>query len=236
MADYDQLMATVRNRRNIRRLRPDPVPDEILVKLVEAARWAPSGNNTQPWEFVIIKEPEVIRQVGQVYVDQAEERQKDNMPFHAFKREWMRTVPAMVAVLGDPRWMGAYPHMDDGHPRAPLLRENAQRIYLMAMGAAVQNMHLAAETLGLAMAWMTGAGEPDCMATVKAILGIPEPIQVMLIAPVGYPYQWPGGRPRRELSQLVHRDRYDLSRFVPSEELPFHIKKREPQLEEQAAG
>ena len=236
MADYEQLMATIRNRRNIRKIRPDPVPDDLLEKLVEAARWAPSGNNSQPWEFVLIKDPEIIRQVGQVYVDQAEERQRDGMPFHRFKREWMKTVPAMIAILADPRWMQAYPHLDDGHPRAALLKENARRIFLMSMGAAIQNMHLAAETLGLAMAWMTGAGEPDYMARIKAILGIPAPLQVVMIAPIGYPHRWPAGRPRRECSQLIHRDRYDMSRFVPGDMLPVRIKEREPRMEEEEYG
>src|SRR3989304_343019 len=82
MADYEQLMATLRNRRSIRRLKPDPVDDDLLVKLVDAARWAPSGNNSQPWEFVIIKDPQVIEQVGQIFVEQSEQRKKDKMPFH----------------------------------------------------------------------------------------------------------------------------------------------------------
>ena len=234
MADYEQLMATLRNRRNIRKLKPDPVDDDLLVKLVDAARWAPSGNNSQPWEFVIIKDPQVIEQVGQVFVEQAELRKKDKMPFHKMNRDWMKRAPAMITVLCDPRWMQAYPHMPEGHPRAALLEENAYRILLLGMGAAIQNMHLAAETLGLALAWMTGAGEADDMAKIKALLGVPEPIQVLMIGPVGYPYIWPKPRSRREVAQLIHWNRYDLSRFIAAEDVATQIRRREPSREDPA--
>ena len=234
MADYGQLMATLRNRRSIRKLKPDPVDDDLLMKLVDAARWAPSGNNSQPWEFVIIKDPQVIEQVGQVFVEQAELRKKDKMPFHKMNRDWMKRAPAMIAVLCDPRWMQAYPHMPEGHPRSALLRENAYRILLMGMGAAIQNMHLAAETLGLALAWMTGAGEADDMAKIKALLGVPEPIQVLMIGPVGYPYTWPKPRSRREVAQLIHWNRYDVSRFIAADDVATQVRRREPPPEDPA--
>ncbi|MCL5960317.1 MAG: nitroreductase family protein [Chloroflexi bacterium] len=232
MASYGQLMDTIRNRRNVRRIKPDPVGDDLLEKLVDAARWAPSGNNSQPWEFVVIKDPGVIEQVGQVYVEQALQRKKDNMPFHNLKRDWMKAVPAMIVIVMDPRWMRAYPHLEEGHPRAALLQENAQRILLMGVGAAIENMHLAAETLGLAMAWMTGCGEADDMAKLKAILGIPDPLETVMIAPIGYPYRWPNARSRREPSQITHWNHYDMSRFLTSDELSSQIKKREPAPED----
>ena len=176
----------------------------------------------------------LIEQVGQVFVEQAELRKKDKMPFHKMNRDWMKRAPAMITVLCDPRWMQAYPHMPEGHPRAALLEENAYRILLLGMGAAIQNMHLAAETLGLALAWMTGAGEADDMAKIKALLGVPEPIQVLMIGPVGYPYIWPKPRSRREVAQLIHWNRYDLSRFIAAEDVATQIRRREPSREDPA--
>ena len=46
----------VRRRRNIRKFKPDPVPDEYIEKMIEAARWAQSGANAQPWEFIVVKD------------------------------------------------------------------------------------------------------------------------------------------------------------------------------------
>ena len=53
---YESLIDLLKNRRTIRRFKPDPIPDEFVKKIIEAARWAPSGYNMQPWEFVVVKE------------------------------------------------------------------------------------------------------------------------------------------------------------------------------------
>jgi nitroreductase len=57
-------MEVVRQRRSIRRYKPDPVPDEILNQILEAARLAPSGGNRQPWHFIVVKDPEKKRRLG----------------------------------------------------------------------------------------------------------------------------------------------------------------------------
>jgi len=54
--DYESFLELVENRRGIRRFKPDPIPDEYIDKIIEAARWAPSGFNLQPWEFVVVKD------------------------------------------------------------------------------------------------------------------------------------------------------------------------------------
>ena len=54
--DYAGLLELVKKRRSIRRFRSDPVPDEYIEKIIEAGRWAPSGYNSQPWEFLVIKD------------------------------------------------------------------------------------------------------------------------------------------------------------------------------------
>ena len=54
--DYDSFLELVKARRTIRRFKPDPIPDEYVDKIIEAARWAPSGFNMQPWEFVVIRD------------------------------------------------------------------------------------------------------------------------------------------------------------------------------------
>ena len=54
--DYDELLELLKKRRSTRRYKPDPVPDEAIDKIIEAARWAPSGFNQQPWEFVVVKD------------------------------------------------------------------------------------------------------------------------------------------------------------------------------------
>ena len=61
--DYDSLLALAKKRRSIRRFKPDPIPDESIDKIIEVARWAPSGFNLQPWEFVVVKKLELRKKI-----------------------------------------------------------------------------------------------------------------------------------------------------------------------------
>ena len=54
--DYDHLYDILAKRMSIRRLKPDPIPDDYVHKILEAGRWAMSGANSQPWEFVVVKD------------------------------------------------------------------------------------------------------------------------------------------------------------------------------------
>jgi len=58
--DYDSFLELIKARRSIRQFKTDPIPDEYVDMIIEAARWAPSGANTQPWEFVIISNRNII--------------------------------------------------------------------------------------------------------------------------------------------------------------------------------
>jgi nitroreductase len=61
----DELIELIRTRRSIRKYKPDDVPDELIKKILEAGRWAPSGENAQPWRFIVVRDREHIRQMGE---------------------------------------------------------------------------------------------------------------------------------------------------------------------------
>jgi nitroreductase len=61
--DYESLLDLVKKRRSIRRFKPDPVADGDIEKILEVARWAPSGFNMQPWEFVVVKKAELRKHI-----------------------------------------------------------------------------------------------------------------------------------------------------------------------------
>jgi nitroreductase len=63
-----ELLESIRTRRAIRRFKPDPVPPELVEKLLEAARWAPSSVNCQPWEFIVITDPETKKRMSRAFV------------------------------------------------------------------------------------------------------------------------------------------------------------------------
>jgi nitroreductase len=74
--------------RAMRRLKPDPVPDELIKKILQAAQWAPSGGNTQRWRFLVVKDPEIKKKV-QVYY----KRLYDETVGHATRRGRRRLAP-----------------------------------------------------------------------------------------------------------------------------------------------
>lgn len=77
----------IKSRRSVRRFRPDPVPDELVRKLLEAGHWAPSANNSQPWRFILLKSAEARRKVAEV----------------ASWGSFLAEAPLGIAVVVDPR-------------------------------------------------------------------------------------------------------------------------------------
>ncbi len=63
MMDYDSLLELVKKRRSTRKFKPGSIPDEYVDKIIEVARWAPSGANSQPWDFIVIKKPELKQKI-----------------------------------------------------------------------------------------------------------------------------------------------------------------------------
>lgn len=85
MRSFDELAAT---RRTVRRYRPDPVPREAIEAVLEAARWAPSGMNMQPWEFVVVTDEETRRELG------------DLARYYVIHSQHVGAAPVVIAVCG----------------------------------------------------------------------------------------------------------------------------------------
>src|SRR5262249_35358600 len=67
--EYEQFRELFTRRMSMRDLRPDPVPDTYVDKILEAGRWAMSGANSQPWEFIVVRDPQVKQALVDAYVD-----------------------------------------------------------------------------------------------------------------------------------------------------------------------
>jgi nitroreductase len=74
--DYEDFLDLVKKRRSIRSFRTDPVPDEYVNKIIEAARYAPSGANSQPWEFIVVKDQEIKDRIAGIVSGQSEYSRK----------------------------------------------------------------------------------------------------------------------------------------------------------------
>ncbi|MCY3731963.1 MAG: nitroreductase family protein, partial [Rhodospirillaceae bacterium] len=124
---YDALMEVVRHRMTVRAFDPGyEVPREHYEWIVEAARHAPSGANTQPWHYVIITEPQTKLKLAEYFVAEQRRRAKLKMKFPTPDYRGLGTAPGVIVVASDFRWVRAFPVLkDDDSPLNAMYRENA---------------------------------------------------------------------------------------------------------------
>ncbi len=213
-AGYDMLRSLATQRRSVRRFKPDAIPRTLIESILDVARLAPSAANSQPWEFVVVEEEEVRRQIARAAASLIGETRKRDASFNwsISVQPFVGQAPVLIVVLGDRRMMDAYPSILRGNV---LLRQS--------LAACIYGLQLAATSLGLATAWGTlQGGRPE--AELRAILGIPDVFTVDHIVPVGYPDEDETSRAtalaparelgprRRSLADIVHWGRYDMTR------------------------
>ena len=177
------LMEAIKERRSVRKFKPDPVSDELLNSVLEAGRWAPSWANTQCWRFVVVRDVEIKARLAEI-------KGKGNPAGEA-----IRNAPVTIAICGMLKQSGYY------KGEAPTEKGDW---YMFDTALAAQNMMLAAHSLGLGT---VPVGLFDA-AKAAQILGVPSNIAVVLFLPMGYPEEQPTAPRRKELSEIVSRDRY----------------------------
>lgn len=213
----DDFLGLVRNRRSIRNFKTDPVSDDLINKILETARWAMSGANAQPWEFIVVKDPDTRRTIGEYYTDswraiyELETARFDNLKHQAFTTlptgiPGFANAPVLVVVCGDPRTYLAtvtIAYLADGEmgPKATYLKNMANATFLL---------QLAAASCGLSSQWvsMDRTWEPK----LRTLLDVPPELEIHTIVPIGYPaYKRPAPY-RRKLKEIVHYEKYDQSK------------------------
>jgi nitroreductase len=202
------LFETMQTMRAMRRLKPDPVPDALIGKILAAGVCAPNGANTQSWRFLVVKDP-VIKQKVQVYYKRAFDEvmgphyKTATPPPGVTKDAYLRQMAA-VEYLTDhfheaPVWIVACLDHGTGLPN----RGSGASIY-----PAVQNMLLTARALGLGATLTTRHLMYE--KETEAALGLPPGVHSYAILPIGYPMGTfgPVGR-GRPLSEIVFQDRWN---------------------------
>ncbi|MEM7116491.1 MAG: nitroreductase family protein [Chloroflexota bacterium] len=228
--DYDTLLTVAKRRRSVRKFEPGrEVSREILQQIMEIGRWAPSGANTQPWEFICVHDPAQRLAVREVFLKQAERLRTKAARFPAVRKEYMANTVAIIVVLGDPRWKASFPQ---GHPDVPQYipeyDQNNEQILLASMGAAIQMLHLGVASFGLTSAWLSGGGEATTNKELSELLGYPEHLVAYGTIPIGYPAKDVSFRYRRPLSQLVHWNQYESTQYRSQELIDFYNNSLRP--------
>ncbi|MBN2074546.1 MAG: nitroreductase family protein [Dehalococcoidales bacterium] len=193
---YDAFLSLVKKRRTVRQFLPDPVPDEYIIKIIDAARWAPSGFHTQPWEFVVINDEEVKNKIVGV-LDNKGQAVKNPEKEHLERRSF-RDAPVFIFQLCDWRAKVGLPFDTGGS------NERIAGLYNSSMANAFLLMHLAAASLGLASQWYTSTTRPEVEKAVREIIGIPEALTIYDMMVVGYAAVPPNQKIIREPSEMIH--------------------------------
>ncbi|MFC2071187.1 nitroreductase family protein [Chloroflexota bacterium] len=217
--NYDSLLNLVKQRRSCRRFRSEPIPGEYIDKIIEAARWAPSGANTQPWEFIVIREVEVKQKIARFIEEHGNLTHKMDLT-----RDPTRTIgpnpveldaPVLIILCGDPRTIEAYP--------VYTVYQRGQSNLDSSLASAFLYMHLAATTLGLGSRWISGTRNFYIQCLIKDLLGIPKELEIYDTMAVGYPDSEPRPRLVRAKEEMVHYDLYDKTKFRTDEDVRAYI-------------
>ncbi len=206
MSGGTDLFEIMQSTRAMRRLKPDPVPDELIRKILHAGVCAPNGANTQKWRFLVVKDPQIKQRVQIHYKRAFDEvigpRYTSSDPPPGVTRErYLRQLSA-VAYLTDhfheaPVWIVAC--LDEG--TSTPTRGSGASIY-----PAVQNMLLAARALGLGATLTTRHLMYE--KETEAALGLPSGVHSYAILPIGYPMGKFGPVGRGPLADIVYEDRW----------------------------
>jgi nitroreductase len=178
-----ELMNTIQNRRSIRRYQEKTVSDEILNKLLEAARWAPSWANTQCWHFVVVKDSEIKKKIQEV----VSPRNPSSLA--------IVNAPVLLVVCGQLKRSGYY---NGEYPT------KFGDWFMYDLGLATQNLCLAAHDSGLATV-IVGLFDQD---KVGEIIKLKAEHELLVLIPLGYPDHEPSPPNRRELQEFVHYDSF----------------------------
>jgi nitroreductase len=188
-------------QRAMRRLKPDPVPDDLLWKVLRTAVMAPSGGNRQPWNFLVVRDVEKKRRIGEWYLDAWEKT-------YGPAREAMRADPQMAKTFNSAdhlaRHVAEAPVLIFATVRRDMPTSGPSLLLGASIYPAVQNLMLAARALGLGTTLTTLHMLHE--AEVKQLLGIPENVQTMAMIPLGWPRGRFGSPSRMPAEKVVYWD------------------------------
>ncbi|MBJ6647106.1 nicotinate-nucleotide--dimethylbenzimidazole phosphoribosyltransferase [Streptomyces sp. BSE7-9] len=216
-AEREAVLKVMRERRDIRNgFRSDPIPHEVLLRVLEAAHTAPSVGHSQPWDFVVIRSEETRRRMHELATRQREAYAK-TLPkgrakqFKELKIEAILDTPVNIVVTADPTRGG----------RHTLGRHTQPQMAPYSSALAVENLWLAARAEGLGVGWVSFFDEREM---VRA-LDLPDHLEVVAYLCVGYVDEFPdepelmqaGWSKRRPLSWVVHEETYGR-RALPGED------------------
>jgi len=177
------LMEAIKGRRSIRKYKPDPVSEEMLQKIMEAVRWAPSWANTQCWEIIVVKDPKIKSELATALP-------KTNPALSS-----MTEAPLVIVLCGK---KGV-----SGFKKGGAVTVKGDWL-MFDTGIAMQTLCLTAHSLGLGTV-VVGMFDQK---KAEEILGVPQDAEVVAMTPLGYPAAEGSAPKRKEPSEFIFYEKY----------------------------
>lgn len=175
----------IENRRSIRKYMDKPVEEEKLMKVLESGRLAPSGSNTQPWNFIIVKSDLTRKKLSEA----------------SHNQKWMLSAPVFIVCAADIR--SRIPEKQNIFIDEQSPEEEVKQI-IRDTSISAGYMLLEAESLGLGSCWVAWFKQKD----IRPVLNIPSEKYVTGIITLGYPDEVPKSRPRKKLEEIIHYENW----------------------------
>jgi len=207
-AEREAIYRVMRGRRDVREFRPDPVPVEVLGRILEMAHYAPSVGFMQPWNFILITSLDIRRQIKQLFQEHNEREAariadaERKRLYEQLKLEGILEAPLNLVVTCDHRRDGPF----------VLGRGPMPQTDLYSTCLAIENIWLAARAEGVGIGWVSIL-DPQA---VESILQLPAGVELVAYLCVGYPIEFRarpmleevGWKERMRLDDLVYQDRW----------------------------
>ena len=175
----DEVKKIIEKRKSIRKYKDKEISDDIINKIIDVARLAPSGNNAQPSEYIVIKDKKTIEELRENSI---------------FPQKFVYTAPLLIVCCANPDAYSKVTGMDDSNKDRALRDVSIASSYLM----------LRATELGLGTCYIGWVNKEK----IKDILSIPKNYVVPYVITVGYPDEKSKGRSRKNLKEVIHWEKY----------------------------
>jgi nitroreductase len=184
------ILEAIKNRRSIRKYKPDPIDNKTIETILDAARLAPSWTNTQCWRFIIVRDDAVKAQLSEMLAKPTP-TSAANPATSAIK-----SAPVVIVACAEKRVAGFY----EGKPST----DKGDYWFMYDVALAMQNITLVATSLGLGTVHVGLFDAPK----VANLLGIPDNFAAVVMTPLGVPEYQPNPRPRKELGEIVFKEKF----------------------------
>lgn len=191
----------IKQRRSIRKFQQKKVPTKLVLEVLEAAGWAPSAHNSQPWRFIILQDINVKRSLAEKMAQAwAVDMEKDGSTVDDSKRlerkERFASSPVLILACLTIEGLRKFPDAQ---------RQSFERdLAVQSLGAGLENLLLAAEASGLGACWYCAPA--FCKDVVREMLHIPREVEPSAFIILGYPAETPSSPKRKKISEYCFVD------------------------------